>query len=301
MGKNIRWALAVLLGGLLLFACGGLRPTAAGAAPKPNPGQTKVMPTRAGQSVTTLAGTSYFYNVGRQTLTAPDKSTGMTGNLRIQKPYLAAADFHSLAELAVQSADSKQIVEVGFTVDRNVNSACTPTPACKDDPYLFVGSWVNGVFRGYNSSNPDWVDYASNPVNPGPATGSVASVVNTSKQFNIQYQAPGNWWIAYDSQWLGYFKASAWSGVTPAFDGGYLHQAFGEVAAASATPCTDMGNGVPGTSTTTTPARIGSLNLLTTATPENFVTSVQPSTASAQYAVNPLSAMTFNYGGPGFC
>lgn len=278
-----------LLAATALLACGGLRPGAADAAPKPGP--TKVMPTRAGQSVTTLAGTTYFYNVGRQTLTAPDKSTGMTGNLRIQKPFLAAADFHSLAEIAVQSANSQQIVEVGFTVDRNINGGSS-------DPHIFVGSWVNNVFRGYNTSNPDWVDYAPNTATyPGV---NINSAVGVSKQFNIQISG-GNWWIGYDLQWLGYFKGSAWSGVTPAFDGGYLHQAFGEVAAASAAPCTDMGSGVLGNATSGIPARLGSLNLLTTPTAENFVASVQPSSASSVYAVNQLSATTIAYGGPGFC
>lgn len=291
----IKRGLAFLAGVSLLFGSVTLASPAQAAVPIVPPGKPGV----AKASTTALLTTNYFYNLGRQTLTAPDKSTGMSGNLRIQKPFLASGDYHSLAEIAVQSADSKQIVEVGWTVDRTTNSACTPTPACKDDPYIFVGNWVNGVFRGYNSSSPDWVDYASNPVNPGPATGSLASVVDLSKQFNIQISG-GNWWIGYDLQWLGYFKASAWTGVSPAFDGGYLHQAFGEVASSITKPCTDMGSGVLGTATTGIPARLGSLNLLTTPTAENFVASVQPSTASSVYAVNALSATTIAYGGPGW-
>ena len=45
---------------------------------------------------------------------------------RFAKPALATSDYHSLAELAVQSADGNHIVEVGWNVDRVVNGDDDP-------------------------------------------------------------------------------------------------------------------------------------------------------------------------------
>ena len=80
----------------------------------------------------------YHYSSGLQYA----ETDGTYANLVIGKPDLAEEDYHTLAEIAVQSADGKQIVEVGWTVDRGVNG--------DDDPHLFVYHWVDGKETCYN-------------------------------------------------------------------------------------------------------------------------------------------------------
>lgn len=237
--------------------------------------------------VTTLATTYYFYNVGRQTLTAPDGSTGAYGNFRIQKPYVDSLSYHSLVELAIQSADSQQIVEVGVNVDPGLYG--------DSNPHIFVGSWKNGVFQGYNASNAQWVDYASNAQNVG---ASVLADVDVSKSMSYQVDGSGNWWATYNGAWLGYFKASNWTGLN--FTKGQLHQWFGEVASTEDKPCADMGNGYLGARTDVVPARIGSIALYGTTTAASVTPATEPSTASSYYNTGVNSATTFRYGGPGW-
>ena len=62
---------------------------------------------------------------------------GQTGSLTQHQPYLGVNDYHTLAEISVESADLRQIVEVGWTVDRGVNGDSLP--------HLFVFHWVNGA------------------------------------------------------------------------------------------------------------------------------------------------------------
>lgn len=235
-----------------------------------------------------LLTTNYFYNVGRQTLTAPDFSTGMTANFRIQKPYVDSLSYHSLAEIALQSADSQQIVEAGWNVDPGLYG--------DSNPHIFVGSWVNNVFKGYNASNVNWVDYASNAQNAG---ASILADVDLSKTMNIQVSA-GNWWVSYNGAWLGYFKGSQWTAAGVTFDKGYVHQWFGEVASQETTPCADMGNGYQGTYTLANPARIGTMGIFGTTTPTSVSPVAQPSGASPYYIPSASSVTTFKYGGPGW-
>ena len=57
------------------------------------------------------------------------------------RPVIGPA-YHSLIELAVESLDSSQIVEVGWTVDKELNG--------DDLPHLFVFHWVDGAPTCYN-------------------------------------------------------------------------------------------------------------------------------------------------------
>ncbi len=166
---------------------------------------------------------SYLYNVGSQ---AADTS-GLFANVTIGKPDLDKTDYHSLAEVALQSADGKQIVEIGWTVDRLVNG--------DDDPHLFVFHWVNGEPTCYNKCGFVQV---SPTVKPG-----ATLTYGITKKFGIQYFKDA-WWVAYDTEWIGYFPETNWTERGVEFNrSGYL-QVFGEVAASREQPCgTAMGNG----------------------------------------------------------
>jgi hypothetical protein len=203
------------------------------------------------------------------------ESDGLFGYMTVGRPILDPADFHSLGELAAQSSNLRNIVEVGWTVDRGLFG--------DDFPHLFVFHWVNGSPTCYNGCG--WRQWSSN-VRPGQVltTGS-------RPRFDI-FQWQGNWWIGVDSEWIGYFPGSLWSGeYTQAF----LAQWFGEVFAAGPMPCSDMGNGLgPNSRYATAVTGLGLNN--------------GPDLTLVKVAFNPelynsriLSATSVRFGGPGAC
>lgn len=207
------------------------------------------------------------------------ESDGTYANLVIGKPYLAREDYHSLAEIAVQSADGKQIVEVGWTVDRGVNG--------DEDPHLFVYHWVDGKESCYNGCG--FKQYSKTVV-PGDTVPA-----GVAKRFGIQYYN-GAWWIAYDSEWVGYFPGDLWGND---YTQSGLIQWFGEVAAASIKPCTDMGTGEDELDAGA--ARVGSISLINGPEPSINVRASSPDSDAAVYGVSKLSDRTFRFGGRGAC
>jgi hypothetical protein len=229
------------------------------------------MPPAKAEPVSGTGEVDYLYSVGKQTATVD----GVAAQLTVAKPTVADADWHSLAEIAVQSADGQQVVEVGWTVDRNTNG--------DSDTHLFVYHWVNGKPTCYNAC--DFVPYSGATVKAG-----ATLAVDVTKPFGIQYSS-GNWWIAYDSEWIGSFPDKIWGGT---FTKGGIVQVFGEVAASSTKPCTQMGNGK--TPDNTAAARIGSVTYVNGPT---VALSVAPTTS--MYSTTQLTDRTFRYGGPGAC
>jgi hypothetical protein len=169
-----------------------------------------------------VAADTYLYGGVYQFTQADGASVSMTVGQPELEPGVARAP-HSLGEVAAESADGQQIVEVGWTIDRTLNPDARP--------HLFVFHWVNGSPGCYNGCGYQQVD---NLVAPGAAMGA-----NTQHHFEILY-FEGNWWIQLDNEWIGFFPGSLWSG---GFTRTGLVQFFGEVYAESASPCTDMGNG----------------------------------------------------------
>lgn len=198
-------------------AGGSALPPHTGAAPK---------------SSAKLLSTFYHYAYAFQSVA----NTGMQASLRIENPYLNPADYHSLGEIDVEASTgpsgARQIVELGWTKDPVVNGGSTGV-------HLFAGCWINGVFQGYNTGC-GYIDEVTNPINLG---ANISAAVGSAKNFRIQY-ASNAWWLYYDGAWVGRFLASSWT--TPTFTQAAKFQAFGEVAAVTATPCTDMFNGLQG-------------------------------------------------------
>jgi hypothetical protein len=230
----------------------------------------------------------YHYNVGSQAAV----TSGVYANLTIHKPTLAKEDYHTLAELAVVQSKNEidQVVEVGWTVDRVVNG--------DDDPHLFVFSWVDDKPRCYNGCG--FVQYSAN-IRPGDTIP-----MDTTKRFGIEFH-DGAWWIAYASEWVGYFPVKDW---TVDFSTTTMVKVYGEVASITAKPCTDMGNGRLGTEPEdVATGRIGSISLIAGPTVDTFVYEdpayvKDPNDAAEPpkpYKVSKLSSRTFRYGGPGFC
>jgi hypothetical protein len=233
--------------------------------------ETSVPPLPPARAKAAAAATAvdYLYTVGQQSAVAD----GVGALFTIAKPTVAAEDWHSLAEAAVQSADGLHAVEVGWTVDRSTFGDA--------ETHLFVYHWVDGQPTCYGC---DFVQY-SKTVTPGAILAEGAY-----KQFGIQH-FNGAWWIAYDSEWIGSFPDKLWGSR---FVQSGTIQVFGEVAASSTKPCTEMGNG--NTPDSTAAARIGSVAYVNGPTVALKVTAT-----TDVYATSKLSDRTFRYGGPGAC
>lgn len=223
MIKKIQYAFAallVLLGGVALAT------PASAASGSDLPPHTGVA-TKSGARL--ASPLFYHYAYANQSVA----NTGMSANLRVENPYLNPADYHSLGEVDVEASTgtggTRQIVELGW---QKGEAGCA-------NVCLFAGCWINGVFQGYNTGC-GYIDEVTNPINLG---ASISSAVGSGKVFKIQY-ASSAWWLSYDGAWVGRFLASSWT--SPTFTQAAKFQAFGEVAASTATPCTDMFNGLQG-------------------------------------------------------
>jgi hypothetical protein len=238
-------------------------------APEPTASDSPSAPEPSGASFNEKV--SYLYNVGSQQA----ETDGFYTNVYVGKPTLGTTDYHSLGELALQSADGRQIVEIGWNVDRVVNG--------DDDPHLFIFHWVNRNPACYNGCG--FVQYSKN-IKPGDTLAA-----DTVKKFGIQY-FNGAWWVAFDSEWVGYFPEQLWNDEGVKFSRSGLIQVFGEVAASSPTPCTEMGTG--DRASTTTSAYMSTVSFLNGPTVALNIRST-----TDVYPVSAVSGRTFRYGGPG--
>jgi hypothetical protein len=108
----------------------------------------------------------------------------------------------------------------------------------------------------------------------------------------------GNWWIAYNGDWMGYFPGALWNG---SFQSAGLLQWFGEVAAPFSYPCTDMGSGALPGGAWWANANFSSIQVCqATANPYANIT-LHTATMPSWYGVAYGSPSFFRYGGPGAC
>jgi len=246
--------------------------------------------------VTTFTCPCYYYGQGQATVAS---STTSSANLTVWKPTVTAGDFHSLVELSVADSTQNNIVEVGWGVDLGVNG--------DSNPHLFVYHWVNGASTCYNACG--WVDNALNTtLNAGSTlTPSTSGGTTITLRTGISHQAvacgasAGGWWVtAYYSTgtaaYIGCFPDSLWT--SPTFTSFTRILAFGEVAANTTSPTTQMGSGVcpAATPVFNTTAFIGSVNANS-----SLVSLSWSATDSTKYnEVNP-SASSGYVGGDGSC
>jgi hypothetical protein len=203
-------------------------------------------------------------------------SLASQGKFTQDQPYVAPEDYHSLAELAGESADAQNIIEVGWTVDPSLNG--------DSNPHLFVFHWVAGAPTCYNGCGYVQVSTTRYP-------GMPVTVSAQPQPFAIRFDGT-NWWIGYQNEWIGYFPGSLWAGGFTLLG---ITQWFGEVAASGPTPCTQMGDGVIGTGVGA--ARVAAQRVGTSpaaALPGEV-------TDPAYYALGALNGKGYRFGGPGAC
>lgn len=200
-------------------------------------------------------------------------SDGAWTYMDVADPYLAPSDSHTLGELAVESTDGQQIVEVGWTVDRGLNG--------DTQPHLFVYHWVNGQETCYNGCGYVATDFAV----PGMA------LATGKREFGIEHMN-GRWYIGIDSKWIGYFPDSLWGN---SYTKAGLVQAFGEVSVANpGFPCTDMGNGDYASNPSAASILLGYFN-------GPGVSLSSYSTNPSFYSIRTVASDTIRYGGLGAC
>lgn len=184
-------------------------------------------------------------------------------------------DAHSLQEIAVESTDGLQIVEVGWTVDEGLNGDTLP--------HLFIYHWVNGQESCYNGCG-----FVSTlrAIQPGQRLNP-----HSIGEFGIVNRG-GNWWILYDGLPLGYYPGSLWGGTFTRFG---LVQAFGEVASTAVPSCSDMGNGRFGSDVGS--SWIAGFHLVDGASAAQFTPGVV--TTPDEYDSGSMTTTSYHLGGPG--
>jgi hypothetical protein len=274
-----------MLAGLTLLGTIGVSATADAADQAPVTGNvtavygTKTRPpalagATASDEVAAAAAARFFYAQASQTGTA----SGGWGYFDVARPNATVRGTHSLAELSITSADGKQIVEVGWTVD--------PALFGDTEPRLFVFHWVDGNPTCYNGCG--FVPTRSGGGGPVGRRLTVGSVAHLSI-----WHAAGGWQVSADGvNSLGNFPDSLWGGR---FTQGNLVQWFGEVADTTATSCIDMGYGVFASDVFA--ARIFNVGRFGVATTDIVTGSSHP----RYYTAREASATELRYGGPGAC
>jgi Neprosin len=228
-------------------------PVPPGLAAEPVPGQKDVL---------------YTYGVAKQSAV----TSGAAATMTIARPKVEPEDWHSLAEIAVQSADGAQAIEVGWTVDRLING--------DDEPHLFVFNWVDNGPKCYNECGFTPAKGAS--IKPGAALPS-----GVSRNFGVQHIGDA-WWIAYDTEWIGMFPDDNWDG---GFTQSGLVQFFGEVAASTTTSCTQMGTGAQ-------PDTAGAARFSSVVYVDGPPVALNVKPNADLYGTARVSDRTFRYGGP---
>ncbi|MET8147281.1 neprosin family prolyl endopeptidase [Actinoplanes sp. NPDC049668] len=221
---------------------------------------------------------------------------GSWANLVIPRPQRHKLDDHTLAEISVEAGpdNNKQRVEVGWTVDEHLNG--------DEDPHLFVYYWVDGKNGCYNykldPNNPKKNCIAFQEI-PGATKPGYTLPVGKSMRFGIEHFG-GAWWVAYGSEWIGFYPDSVWKGN---YTRSNLVQWFGEVASPlGKPPCSQMGNGeVPsnGDPDNNVPAkggRIGSISF--TNGPAVAFSFLDDEKTTRLYSVVRSTDRAFRYGGP---
>ena len=244
------------------------------STPKGQPPPVGANAAEAPNVITTPADGMFQYAQASQSVL----SDGARGYYTIAKPVLAPGDSHSLAELAVESSDQMQVIEVGWTVDRGLNG--------DDDPHLFVFHWIDGARTCYNACG--FVPFNE----PGYTAGMKLPVTSNPVQFNILHHGT-EWRVGYNGHWVGAFPDSEW---TNRFKVTGLVQWFGEVATPTASSCTEMGNGQPASSATA--ARIERIGFAPARVTAAIATGA---TSPDAYSVLRTGADSMRFGGPGSC
>ena len=255
-------------------------PASASAEPRPLEVTPSYVP-RAhppGPGRTPADSFGYFYVAFGEVATM----TGAGAALTLAQPRVSTVDYHSLAEIAVESTAGRQLIEIGWNIDPGVNTGDVA-------PHLFSYHWIDGAGTCYNGCG--WVQVSATH-----APGMPVAVDAAPHVFQIEHRADARWWLTYDGDDLGYYPDTEWSG---GYTAGGFTQWFGEVAAgAEASPCTEMGNAKRGTEPDSD-SFSGIYIFDAAGTQAPAAVHMTSLTDAAAYAQGRVTTSSFGFGGPG--
>ena len=259
---------------MLLSAVSSAHAQASGGDAATAPTVPPASATAAATGPTCWFGACYDYVYGRQIT----DTAGASVRMKIEAPEVNPAQTgeHSLQELALQDTARVSTVEVGWTVDPELNG--------DSRPHLFVYHWVDGQTSCYNGCG--FV-----PVSRTVTAGMPLHAGRTA-ELGLR-DIGGDWWVLYDHEKVGYFPGSLWNG---GYQRAQVVTAFGEVAEneGDVPSCTDMGNGRPGSGPGA--SWVDDYRLYGAADRPRFtVTASSPDS----YDYGKASATSFRLGGPG--
>jgi hypothetical protein len=173
---------------------------------------------------------------------------GGAGEFSCFDPYTASSDEFSLVQIALSNRDlgHVQTVEAGWQEYRDITGDWLP--------HLFVYYTTNGYAKdadkqgGYNTDVDGWVQW-DDRIFPGTTFTPYSRTDGEQRKIRLRYRLfRGNWWLACQRRWVGYYPASLFMGSQSVFASlGNLAERisfYGEVASFESTPTpTDMGSG----------------------------------------------------------
>jgi hypothetical protein len=154
----------------------------------------------------------YFHAIDGQNGTV----YGCDGYLSVWDPTIntppGPGDDHSIMQIWLQNYDKPQLqsIEGGWTVDKNLNGDTAP--------HVFTYYTTNGYTQdgndlgGYNRLVAGWVQYSAS-IFPGIRINGASTQGSAQLDIAIKFQLyQGNWWIAVQNQWMGYYPGSLFNG-----------------------------------------------------------------------------------------
>lgn len=242
----------------------------------------------------------YYYNAMQQKFDV-DPATSTEATVMIGKPFVDTPTWtHSLGQVAVRSADTEDIVEFGWTVDKGQRA--------DGNPILFASHSIDDVWKGYNTGFVDYVDDPATPAVEGAVNLGAGLPKPVQKRFFVGQTATA-FWVGYDTGWVAYVPKSRWTpgGVQRPFyaataDLVYV-QWFFEVAAGETEPCTDMGTGTLYNATGTPTPPVADMSYYSvggTATPADWGQLGTNPTTTGVWGATETSPTSFVGGGPGW-
>ncbi len=233
-----------------------------------------------GRGAPAVANVGYFY-------VAFSEETPMTGAgaaIVEAQPGVSTLDYHSLAEMSVEDASGQQNHRDRLERQSGRQPGLGRSRTCSRS----TGStaWALATTAA-----------ADVQVSADHAPGSIVEPSATPHAFQIQHRDDARWWLTYDGEDLGYYPDTEWT--NPAYTEAGFTQWFGEVAAGSEpSPCTQMGNGVAGTSASAASyTGIYTLGSGSAQVPGEIGASAL--TLPAAYSAGAVTATSFDFGGPG--
>ncbi|WP_231104392.1 neprosin family prolyl endopeptidase [Xanthomonas graminis] len=185
----------------------------------------------------------YYASVFADTEDSPIGGAGADINLW-SPTFRSSNDYMSISQiwLVGESASrQQQTLEVGWQL----------RPSYRDWGNKSI-TFIYSTQDGYNATGchnlecGDFVQIVSGNVLGTPYAANRYSASNGAQTLlSVEYQrdSGGNWWLALDGTWIGYYKAALYSGDLATGNSAIVLSAGGEILANDHTPSTPMGSG----------------------------------------------------------